>query len=360
MKIRIYMWVFLLMVLFGFHKHASASGLTVEQLGVQAVQAALAKLHVEPEAPNLVCITNAGYVKYNGQSTRGLYDVIPRISKISLGRGNLLPLHSQGNQRLWFAFAHKRSEKELFLTYVSTGGRGLQATRPINVYVAKKQSFDPFKKVLGDKTFSIVTLINGWADNIPEDLMNGALYHDHLCCGVFSGYFTVRFIQKHIPLKEQERYIYIGAPAWCQDDYIMYALNLTPGKRSYYTMAYPWSRPWKTKKKVYKKMGGIIITFDAGTNTGQAYLLRFDWHEDDFKQFVGMPDLRLDWRNQPWLHVWYNRFFLKHLDQPEEFVAVLRVKRLKSRKDLDRLVNMGTNPLQEMLGQDPTWGTDTD
>ncbi|OPX34584.1 MAG: hypothetical protein B1H11_10645 [Desulfobacteraceae bacterium 4484_190.1] len=268
----------------------------------------MAKLHVEPEAPNLVCITNAGYVKYNGQSTRGLYDVIPRISKISLGRGNLLPLHSQGNQRLWFAFAHKRSEKELFLTYVSTGGRGLQATRPINVYVAKKQSFDPFKKVLGDKTFSIVTLINGWADNIPEDLMNGALYHDHLCCGVFSGYFTVRFIQKHIPLKEQERYIYIGAPAWCQDDYIMYALNLTPGKRSYYTMAYPWSRPWKTKKKVYKKI----------------------------------------------------RFFLKHLDQPEDFVAVLRVKRLKSRKDLDRLVNMGTNPLQEMLGQDPTWGTDID
>lgn len=355
MKIRIQMVLILLLGIVGFWAYAEASEWRVEEIGMRAVKMALAKLNVQPSASNLACITNAGYAHHNGRSTKVLYDVIPRISRMSLGRGNILPVHCRWGESLWFAFVHKRSEKDLLLTYVSAEGGKLRATEPMNVWVDKNQSFKPFESVLGAKAFAVVTLINGWADDIPEDLMGAALFHDHLCCGVFTGYFTTRFIQKHIRLSGREKYTYIGAPAWCQDDYIIYALNLTPGKHGYYTMRYPWDRPWRTEKGIYEKLGGIVIVFDFGTNTGRAYLLGFNWHEDEFREFVGIPGLQLDWRNQPWLHVWYNRFFLKHLDNPEKFVSLLKAERLGNRDDLDRLTALGTNPLQVILGQDPTW-----
>jgi formylmethanofuran dehydrogenase subunit E-like metal-binding protein len=338
-----------------FHEPSEGSTMTVEQIGGQAVQTATTRLNPKPDS-ELACITNAGYVMYKGKDTRILFDIIPKNSPISLGRGNLLPVHCMWDEDLWFAFLKKGQKDELLMTYVSISEDKLQTSEPINVHIKKKQSFAPFKRVLGKKTFSLVTLANGWADNIPQDLLNGALYHDHLCSGVFSGYFTVQFIQKHIPLQEGERYYYIGAPAWCQDDYLITPLNLTPGKRGYFTMGYPWYRPWKTKEKTYDKLGGIIIRYHNGKNIGRAYLLRFDWRENDFKKYAVMPDLKLDWKNHPWLHVEYNRFFLKHLDQPEFFVSILKKKPLENRKDLERLINMGATPLAEMLGQDKEWG----
>ncbi len=353
---RICIYLLMAMVFLGFYQGAKASDTKVEQIGRQAVKAALDKLNASPESP-LACITNAGYVKYKGCSTRIIFDIIPKHASISLGASNLLPVHSRWDEKLWFVFLKKGKNKELLMTYVFIRENIPVATEPINVYVRKNQSFEPFKKVLGNKAFSVVTLANGWSDNIPEDMLSGALYHDHLCCGVFSGYFTVRFIQKHIPLKQGEKYIYIGAPAWCQDDYLMTPLNLTPGKHGYYTMDYPWSRPWKTGEKTYDKLGGIIIQYHKRKNIGRAYLLRFDWQEEHFRKFVGMPELKLDWKNQPWLHILYCRFFLKNLDRPEFFVSVLKEIPLKKRRDLDRLIKLGANPLAEMLGQDNEWST---
>lgn len=326
----------------------------IEKIGMQAVQVGLAELKTGTE-DSLACITNAGFVTYKGKSTRILFDIIPRYAPVSLGAGNLLPVHTRLDDDLWFAFLRKVNAGELLLTYVCIQNDTPKAMRPINVHVSKHQSFELFKKVLGDKAFSVVTLANGWADHIPEDLMQGALYHDHLCCGVFSGYFTIRFILKALPLQDGQRYIYIGAPAWCQDDYLMTPLNLTPGKHGYYTMDYPWYRPWKTEQNVYEKLGGIIVRYNKKTQQGKACLLRFDWRETEFKKFVEMPELDMDWKNQPWLHVLYNRFFLSNMDRPEFFVSVMKEMPLANQKDLDRLIKMGANPLAEMLGPDREW-----
>jgi formylmethanofuran dehydrogenase subunit E-like metal-binding protein len=135
----------------------------------------------------------------------------------------------------------------------------------------------------------------------------------------------------------------------------MHYLNLTPGKHGYYTMNYPWYRPWQTADQMYDKLGGIVIRFNSQENTGQAAVLRFDWHEDAFRDFVGEPELELDWKNQSWLHVWYNRFFLSHRNEPEYFISVIKTKDLQSKEDFDALVNLGANPLQEILGPDPSW-----
>ncbi len=136
-------------------------------------------------------------------------------------------------------------------------------------------------------------------------------------------------------------------------------------------VAFKWDGLGRTVRIEDYRKGNTLIDYDdanriewiedpAGnrateTDKGKACLLRFDWQEAEFKKFIEMPDLKLDWKGQPWLHVLYNRFFLSRLDRPELFVSVLKEKPLENQKDLNRLVKMGAKPLAEMLGPDSEW-----
>jgi formylmethanofuran dehydrogenase subunit E-like metal-binding protein len=324
-------------------------------LGERIIKTAQARLNAKVGTENLACLTNAGWVEYGGMGTRTLYDVFYNKARISLGKGNLLPLHSAYDEDLWFAFVLKKSPTNLLMTYVTINDGSIRATEPLNVYVDKHQSFKAFEDSFGNKAFPLVTLANGWAQGIPEEVMTAALFHGHYCAGVFSGYFTTRFIRRHAPLRDNEEYIYVGIPGYCQDDLIINSLNLTPGKNNHLTMQYPWYRPWKTAEAVYSGLSGIVIAFDAVKNAGRAYLLRFDWHEDDFKKYINEPDLKIDWKTEPWLHNWYNAFFMEHLQEPDYFVSVVKVKNLENRRDLGSLVRLGANPLKEILGEDESW-----
>lgn len=348
-----------LLLLLNVNSAVAKNASPIQQCVTKVVSTALMQLKAHPHDA-LACLTNAGYVTYQGESTLAALDILSKRTQISVGKGNLLQVHTAADEALWFAFVHQKSKKELLLTYIQPSGDAIEATAPLNVYVDINQSFEEVTSVLGKKAFALVTFANGWADNIPEDLMAGALWHDHLCSGVFSGLFTVKFLHAQLPLNDGEHYIYIGAPAWCQDDYICRVLNLTPGKHGYHTMAYPWSRPWTTAEKSYPKLGGIVVRYNSATQSGDATLLQFDWREDDFKAYIQMPELELNWGKNRWLHVCYNRFFMAHLDQPEMFVSILKTKQLTSPQDLNRLTDMGANPLQEMLGPDETWVPERD
>lgn len=328
---------------------------SMEEMGQAVVRLACRRLDVQADDPDLACLTNIGSATVNGRSTRILFDILPKLADVSIGRGNLLAVHDRFGADPYFAFVSKKNNRALMMVLIHPAGQGVACTEAVNVRVDKGTSFKPFETVFGKKAFALVTLANGWADGIPEGLMTGSLYHDHLCCGVFSGYYTANYIRQHIPLTEGEKYIYIGAPAWCQDDYLITAMNLTPGKHGYYTMAYPWYRSWKTKEKTYDQLGGIVIRYNAATATGSAHVLRFDWHWREFLQSLDMPGLTLDWKAHPWLHVCYNRFSMEHLARPDYFVSVIRQTRLQSKKDLDRLISLGTNPLAQLLGPDATW-----
>lgn len=387
------------LLFFTFAGSVQAKQEEIKQLGVEAIKAAFTELKFSKvKAADIACLTNAGYVQHEGKSTLILYDVLRDHTGISLGQGNLLPMYSGPGIPLWFAFVYRKAPKELLLTYVvPKKGERAKASKAINIYVDKHQSFDPFTELLGEKAFPAVTLANAWADGMPEELLQSTLFHDHFCRGVITGYFTARFIMNHFsvitlangwddvtpddllqgtlsydhfssgaitgyltarfilnhfPLNEDEKYTYIGAPGWCRDDYLLHYLNLPPGERGYYTMPSP--KPWQRTAQVDDKFDSIIIRFNSEKNTGQAAVLRFDRHEDAFRNFVGEPKLELNWKNQSWQHVWYNRFFVSHRDEPEYFVSVVKTKDLESKDEFETLMKPRSDPLQEILGQNPS------
>ena len=345
---------FIAALLLGVLSIAGAETLSVEAITEKAIATASQRLKLTDQMER-ACLTNALSASWQGKSTRIACDVIAKNFGVSLGKGNLLPVHERTGEPLWFAFISKPTPKTLMMVWAVADHNSIDTGKAVNVHVDQGISFDRFKAAFGDKAFALVTLANGWADGIPEDLMTGSLYHDHLCCGVCSGYVTVKYIREHYPLESGERYIYVGAPAWCQDDYIMGAMNLTPGKHGYVTMAYPWSRAWKTDDAVYSNLGGILIRFNQKEGKGRAHLLSFDWHEKAFKAYLKMPDMTLNWKADPWLHVLYTRFLMEKTKGPNDFVSTLKTLELKSKEELNRLIGMGANPLSAMLGPDMTW-----
>ncbi|WP_022665820.1 FmdE family protein [Desulfospira joergensenii] len=315
---------------------------------------AMAGKHMDLDQ-DAACLTNARSSFLDKVPARAALDEVTRKTGISLGRGNLLLVHEPARSPLWMAFVSRRVPDRLVMVLISSGDSGPVCSSPVNIKVEAGTDFGLFNKEFGKKAFSLVTLANGWADHVPMEILDGALFHDHLCCGVFTGYFTAEYILAHMPLGEEEKYIYLGAPAWCQDDLIQTFLNLTPGKHGYGTMAYPWSRPWTTSEKAYPGLGGIIIRHNPRTGTGKAWVLGFDWQPRAFEQFLARPGFVLDWKKNPWLHVAYNRFFMQHLARPETFVSVVGTKEIENKADLQRLIRMGANPLEEILGPDPSW-----
>lgn len=316
----------------------------------KSLKQAMAKLRNPKDTDNLVCLTNAGYALVQGEGTRTLCKTIRDACGVSADTGTILCVHTDLDAPLYFALAHKTGSDTLPLVLVSQDGDTFNVSEPLDVYVKKGKSFESFKS-LGRNAFSIVSIVNGWANEFPEDLIQGALYHDHLCGGVSTGFLTVSYIKQHLPLSENQRYTYIGVPAWCQDDYIATAMNLTPGKRGYLSMQFQWDDVWKTAEKEYTGLGGLVIRYDEKAQKGDATLLKFDWRRNDLLRFIGDPEFDLKERSNPLLHVYFSRFFLSNKAHPEKFLSVMATKPINSKDDLERLVAMGANPLEEMLGK---------
>ena len=316
----------------------------------KALKQAMTKLNDPTDTQNMLCLTNAGYAMVQGEGTLSLCKTVRDICGVSADTGNILRIHTDHDAPLYFALAHRTGPAMLPLVMISQQGGTFVVNEPVDIYVKKAKSFEAFKSI-GPRAFSVVSIANGWANDFPEDLMQAALYHDHLCGGVSTGFLTVSYIKKHLPLSEGQRYTYIGAPAWCQDDYIITAMNLTPGKQGYLSMKFAWDEAWKTKEKEYSGLAGIVIRYDKKAQKGDATLLKFDWRREAFVAFVNDPDMDLQQRSNPLLHVYMSRFFLADKNHPEKFVSVMATKPINSQADMNRLVAMGANPLEEMLGR---------
>lgn len=333
----------------------SASQPALAELVAQVAAQAKAQLGPLDDPGRAACLTNAGYAAYKGAGTLPVYDLLPAQAAVSLGRGNLLVRPGRAQDPLFFMFVKKDGPQKLMMSYWINEGESPKASAPLDIMLKQGGSFEPMQKALGGMAFNLVTLANGWAMGIPDDLLRGALKHGHFCSGVFTGYFTARFIEKNIALKPGDKLVYIGAPAWCQDDYIMDYLRVTPGTNGYFAMYYPWNRVWQTKDAAFAKLGGVVLRWNPKAKQGTAYVLSFDWRMEEFRRTLVDPKVKLDWFGQPWLHAAYNSYFMKHLSEVDKFVSILRQKEIAGQAQYARLVDLGANPLAVLLGPDSTY-----
>ncbi len=334
---------------------AQAMGRHHRSLGERALMMAMERLSTAPYKEGLVMVTNAGYVEHEGESTGEILDTVTRMSNMSRGAGTLLSVHARFSDPLFMTFVHKTGPEELSAVYMTADGDQITCSEVFNLWVGPGTSFDSFKEIIGAKTFAIVTLANSVYDEIPKSLIQAALFHDHFCCGVASGYFTTKCILDERPLEEGQSYTYIGVPSWCQDDYITHYLNLTPGKKGYLSMIYPNGRAWKSHGKTWENLGGIIIRFDKKEGVGDASVLSYGWEKDAFIDSLGYDAESFDWGANPWIHACYNRYLFEDGQSSASFVSIAKTISLDSKADFDRLTRMGANPLAEILGKDKKW-----
>ena len=332
-----------------------AMGSHPSSLGQKALLLAMDRLSAAPFEEGLVLVTNAGYVTHDGNATGEILDTVTRMSSIGREKGNLLSVHARFDDPLFIVFVHKKGPKKLSAVSITAHGKTLSASKVFNLWVGPGTSFAPLKEVLGARAFGVTTLANGWYDKVPDSLLQSALFHDHFCCGVASGYFTAGYILSQLPLRDGESYTYIGAPSWCQDDYIVRHLNLTPGKKGYLSMIYPSRRPWQSGGKTWEHLSGTLIRYDKTTHKGDVSILSFHWKTEAFLESLGLSSDALNWKANPWLHVCYNRWIFSQPPAPEEFVSVHRSMPIHCEADFTRLTRLGANPLAIILGEDKKW-----
>ena len=332
-----------------------AMGMHTPSLGQRALMVAMERLSVSPFDDGLALVTNAGYVTHQGSPTGDILDTVTRLSSMGRGNGTLLSIHARTEDPLFMVFVHKKGPQELAAVSLTTTDNTLTCSEVFNLWVGPGTSFAPFQEILGSKAFAIITLANGCYDSIPEPLIQAALFHDHFCCGVATGYFTAGFILSKRPLRDGESYTYIGVPSWCQDDYVTHRLNLTPGKKGYLSMIYPSKRPWNTEEATYTDLSGIVIRFNKATGTGDATVLSYAWKNQEFIESLGDYPADINWRQNPWLHVCYNRYVFQNEPAPETFVSAVKTIPLNNPDDFQRLTRLGANPLAEILGEDASW-----
>ena len=85
------------------------SGLSVMDLvGYKAVKEAMKELNFSKGDPDILALTNAGYIANVGNySTEKALNGLMMTGGFSSGKGNLVNVHSAYNKPLWFAFFDK-------------------------------------------------------------------------------------------------------------------------------------------------------------------------------------------------------------------------------------------------------------
>lgn len=310
-------------------------------------------------------LTNAGYAVVNGSTTEGCLDGLTKASGATIGKANLLEVHSSRDKALWFLFFDKKTGQS---AYCEINSEAVPAnlnqekkavTVPSYKLFAKvsaanigiKQIFaNPAEwndkvqsKVFNGNEFALVTLANVAAHGAPYDFIKAALYHDHLCPGVNSGYLIANYLKKELPLRStDEKYYIISVPVWCKEDALQTVLNATPGKSGMAVL------PIDEKNKdqlipAAKNLAGIYIRWNNKTKTGDGLVLAFDFAQANA---IGNIDNK---QGFPWeSKIKMDLFLLDYYDKPEVFVSTIKKIELQAGDKPEAYVSSGVNVLAKL------------
>ncbi len=313
----------------------------------------------------VVVLTNAGYAVVNGSTTEGCLDGLTKASGATVGKANLLEVHSSRDKALWFLFFDKKTGQSAYCEVNPQAvpaelnqGKKVAAVPSAKLFariaaanIGANQIFaNPAEwnakvqaRIFNGNEFALVTLANVAAHGAPYDFVKAALYHDHLCPGVNSGYLIANYLKKELPLRSaDEKYYIISVPVWCKEDALQTVLNTTPGKSGMAVL--PMDEQLKARLiPEAKNLAGIYIRWNDKSKTGDGLVLAFDFARANS---IGNID-----NNQgfPWeSKVKMDLFLLDYYDKPEVFVSTIKKFDLKAGDKPDTLASPGVNVLNKL------------
>jgi len=309
----------------------------------------------------LIVLTNAGFARPGGLSSKGCIDGLSAATGASVGSSTLLRLQSRFDQPLWFAVYNpesgkcaylqterKRAKKALSDKRFRDGDFALEQTARIKaenlIDHAEALQDRAENGLFGNNLFRVVTAANAAAKNSPDDLLTAIQLHDHFCPGVSSGVLMARYIREQILSGRQGADCFVlSLNPWCKEDALITLLNATPGKRGY-GVVYPaegstenWPAPLSRADTV------VFVREDSGPWSGR--MLRFDFAKAN-EMFSG-PESGMAAVDKLAMDLW----LMGYLEKPEAFVDTVGTVQLKKGESPRKLLSPGKNPVEYLSGR---------
>jgi formylmethanofuran dehydrogenase subunit E-like metal-binding protein len=344
-------------------------------VGFRAAERAIKDLSFGPGDPNILGLTDAGYIAQIGDYTsEKALDGVMMTAKLSRGEANLMNIHKPYNSPLWFAFFDKSSKDCVYLeaksdileAYLDKEQADREAaTREFldlkdgDIFsIIAKENIDadkllsdpePWQKkmeaqVFGGNEFSLITLCNLWAIGLPNDFMKAAELHDHICPGLTSGYFIAGYIKEVFPAEAPRHdYVVIAIPPWCKDDALIQIFETNVGHKRLFVK-------WLTKEqsKALPEEAKNVANIFVNTKTNEGIVVGFDWDKASKACEIERAWLK-DFETYKW---WWTRLkmdivLMDYLDKPEEFVYTIK-EFSTTPEQVEKLKAAGVNPLVEL------------
>lgn len=349
-------------------------------VGFKAADKAMEELGFEKGAPDILALTDAGYMAQVGDyTTEKALDGVVMTSGVSRGKGNLVNVHKAYNSPLWFAFFDKQSKDCIYLeaksevlrTYLDRERTDKDAALRDFMELEDEEVFativteniaadrlldDPEEwqekmvvTVFGGNEFSIITISNLWARGLPNDFLKAAELHDHICPGLTSGYLIAEYLKQSLPSSApKEEYTIIAIPPWCKDDVLIQIFETNVGHKRLY-VKHLTQEQMEQLPDYAKNVANIVIRWEAGAESGDGIVVGFNWD----KVYQG-TDLPKEWLGDfaTW-HWWYVRlkmdiWMMGYLDNPEALVFTIKEFEVGSQAEIEKLKSAGVNPLVEL------------
>lgn len=347
-------------------------------VGFRAADRAIKDLSLNRGDPNILALTDAGYIAQIGEyTTEKALDGAIMTTGASRGKGNLVNVHKPYNSPLWFAFFDKKSkdcvyleaDSEVLKTYLYREKTGTDTAlsefmklkdNEIFTKIAK-ENIDADRlltnpeawqekmvaKVFGGNEFSLITICNLWVMGLPNDFLRVAELHDHICPGLTSGYMIAEYIKRNFPSSNpRNEYTVIAIPPWCKDDAIIQIFETNVGHKAMFVKHLTKEQKTALSGEA-KKVANIFIN----KKTNKGVVVGFDWAK--VYEVAEMPDEAIakfrDFTTYWW---WWGRLkqdiaLMDYLDKPEEFVSTIK-EFDATPEQIEKLTSAGVNPLVEL------------
>ena len=348
-------------------------------VGFKAADRAMDELDFEKGDPNILALTDAGYIAEIGEyTTEKALDGVTQTSGNSRGRGNLVNVHKPYNASLWFAFFDKESKDCVYLqvksdvlkTYLDNeqvdretalsefmgltddeifakiAKENIDADRLLNNPEAWQEKM--VAKVFGGNEFSLFTISNLWAMGLPNDFLKVAELHDHICPGLTSGYLIAEYIKNNLPSSNpRSEYTIIAIPPWCKDDALIQIFETNVGHKRLYVKHLTADQNAQLPPEA-KNVANIVVKMAKGAESGDGMVVAFDWDTAFEETGTSRADLRaFDTYKWWWMRLKMDIWMMDYLDKPEELVSTIKTFTVNS-EELENLKAAGVNPLVEL------------